>query len=330
MRIQLLNGPNGRTILAPVDPPPTLDIDDLFELTLEASQSTFKPLTNVQIRWTIRPKGASLSDYVFTLRDTYGPIAEDIGASGAATVFAYRNALVRVRARRRGSAALSDFDRTLTLTADTSDCVVVDNLGRFVFDAQFESGVRDLIDEIDRIKLQTRTTVRPGAFPPDILIVEKEIVSTWKPGSIEYDVPLELRVPGPNPDWNVHLKITFSMTHEPEGSQLTVTVTPSDDVSVDTVGGVISAGIPWAIEAVAEPLLDELLKCYAERFERAIVRLLMDYIAARLDGFRLLGVGVRGGNVPAIVFTICPFPVGPLDAPPIVGPGEVGGLIARG
>ena len=114
MRIQINAGSvASERGFAPIDPPPPLEIDALFELeTFQESVNPVEPFTTIGIEWSIRPLNAdtNLEDYSFSLLDTYGVLAEDIAPTGSHQFFASRNTLIRIRAREQGSGVC----RTLT------------------------------------------------------------------------------------------------------------------------------------------------------------------------------------------------------------------------
>lgn len=301
MRISIDHGRrlDGGLVIGGIDPPPPVDVNELFRLTqFEAAKTTIAPFENVAVSWSIEPvDGTDPDDYAFDLVSPNGVVhALDIPLQGAYSHEGHKTMLLMIAVRRRGRERLGLLDPTLQVQVDESDCLVR-TIPAFLVDALVDA-------EVDALT---------GATPELRLRSGRSVESTWNFFRIGYDLPLEVVIDGFfNADLDVDLEFRFQVTHNGERTDLDVTVGHDTDVDFSTLEDILSLGSGPVIAATAERILPLVLACEARQIEAQVARHLLDFIEPDLDDHRLLAVRVypddhAGG--PRLELILCPFPL---------------------
>ena len=286
---------SGNGLLTPIDPPPPLDIDDLFDLVIfRTSKTTFKPFEEINVEWSIRAKDSNteFDDFLFSLVATDTVLADDIDASGRFTFAPHKNTLLKIRGRHRTRGGINTLEHGIALTVDESDCLVREFL-------------RDVLDGAVNTTLTGLTSQTPE------LRLRGEVVSTWKLGSIEYHFPLELVLNNFfNGDLDVDIDLTFDVHHDGSESELEVTIDHSSDVNFHWLEDALSLGSTAIIAATADRMVPLILECELRQQEIQIIRVFMAFLQRDLDTHRLLDVRVipRGNSrLATLDFILCPL-----------------------
>ena len=300
MRISVsANSLSDNGLLTPIDPPPPLDIDDLFELELfRTSKTTFFPFEEIDVQWSIRAKTANteFDDYLFTLVATDNILVNDLPASGMATFSPHKNTLLKIQGRHRTRGGVNTLGQGIALSVDESSCLVRE-FPRVVFDDIVNTALTGLTSQTAEIRLQG------------------EVRSTWKLGSIEYYFPLELVLNNFfNGDLDVKIELTFAVHHNGSQSELEVNIDHASDVNFHGLEDVLSLGSSAIIAATANRMVPLILECEMRQQEIQVVRSFMAFLRRDLDTHRLLAVRVAplgNSRLANIAFVLCPLPVEP-------------------
>lgn len=299
MRISVTHGTHGDGgVLAPIDPPPVSEIDDLFELVrFDASPRTFTPFHDVVVSWEIVPRtdDVGFEDYVFSLVTTEGTAVEELeSATGSAVLHPTRNTLVRIRGRRRlQGRGVTTLGQGLALTADTSDCITRE-IPSFLLDALFAQRVADLTSST--ASLRTRGN--------------EEVVADWGERRIRYRLPLELVLNNFfNGDVDITLELTFRVHHDDDESELEVTIDHDSDANFHFLEDIASVGTSAIVAKTLRKMLPLLLDCITSKVEEIVVRQMVTFIRPLLSTHRLLMVDiVPAGNLSYLSLVLCPLP----------------------
>lgn len=332
MRIRIPTGrPGSGGVFDPIDPPPLLDIDDLFTLDkLAASKTTFTPFEEIEITWAISPKDSetSFDDFAFSLVTQDGDLVNPIGPSGSHRFNPQKNTLVRVRGRKLGGAKPTTLGSGLALSADESGCTTVDIL-QAVFDAI-------LFDRFNRItaanaELRLRRVpdpdTPPGQLPTGTIELQPE--SEWTRESADYYFPLEIVINNfPNANLDLHLSIFFNVHHESGDSEFEVRVTHKSDTDFSAFEDVITLGSAAVVSRTLDKVLPLVFECERRHIEPAILQSILGLGGVRdaLEANRLLAARIIPGEdafTTTLTLVFCPFPGAPSIGRPSAPPGGV-------
>lgn len=296
----------GDSILAPIDPPPLLDINNFFILNIfRASKTTFIPFEELEIEWSISPINLNVdfADYEFTLNAHDATLAESIDASGVIQFSPHKNTLLRIRGRKRAGGSFTTLGDTITLTVDESKCKKQEIAGSII-----DFFVKDAFSDINNSTASIR--LRKGVLKTvPRTIGELEIVSNWNLGYIEYYFPLEVVMNNFfNADLDVTLTLTCQVNHSDKDSELDVTIDHTSNVNFDASEDILSSGASVIVAKTANKLVPLLLDCELKSIELLFIREIMGLISDELSIHRLLDVRIVPlGNLSHIVIVLCPI-----------------------
>lgn len=308
MRIRVnANTMTDEGILTPVDPPPPINIGDLFELTSFRAQkvrsspidNSLSPFEEVRAEWIIVPKDPStqFDNFVFSLVTTEEVLEHDINNVGSFTFAPYQSTMLSIRGRRRSGGITGVFDQKIFLTIDDSSCRREEILG-FTMDSLVSNALTNLTDDTQELRL--RGDIKPK----------------WTIEYIEYDIPLEIVLNNFfNGNLDVSIKLFFDVHHDGENSDLEVRIEHSSNVNFHWLEDTLSVGSASIIARTANRLIPIILDCEMSRQETQIVRQIIGVIRRRLNTHRLLDVNIVPPEVGAkrLEIILCRFPVRPIN-----------------
>lgn len=279
----------------PINPPPPIDLDELFELKVfRVSKTSVDPFEEIQIQWDIQinKEGTSFDDYHFSLVSTEINLIDDLEASGTVTFAPNKNTLLRIQGRKRGVGRnLLTLGSGIALTVDELDTIVIPLPAR-VIDYMAEDKLKEFTSSTASIRLKGEPT------------------SNWSVFSIEYKFPLEIVINNFfNGDLDLKINIFFDVIHEAIGSTLDVTITHSSDVDFHLAEDIFSFGHTASIAKTIEKLLPLILDCKFKDIEKSIINELRQLIGTRSDTHRLLDVRIIvDGNFTRLEIVLSPLP----------------------
>lgn len=303
MRIDVNRPSLNNDKVAPVDPLRPPDVNDHFQLALETSATTITPFDAVEVDWVITEQGrVRAQDYVFDLVHTFGVLSQDVDTTGSLSFNPHRNTLLRVHGRRRGQGGPATLGTSVAITIDESSCQTLE-LPAILIDGLVKTRLTDLTSDTASLRLRKRVV----SLNP-VTRVEMEVGSTWKPGSITYDFPMEVVINNFfNADLDVDVTIKPIVHHDGNDTDLEVTITHNSDVDFDTFEDIASLGHSATAAKTADKLLPLVIAAAAREAERELVRQVLAYLRPRLETHRLLAVRVvPNGNLSYLSLVLCP------------------------
>lgn len=328
MRIRISTGGLSGGVLAPIDPPPPIDINDLFDLEfLTASKTTFKPFEEIEIEWSITSKDPDnvFSEHVFSIMATEGVLANDVGPTGSITFTPLKNTLVRVQGRKRSGGNKSTLGTGLALAVDESNCQFVE-----ILQTTFDALVFAELDKIttNNAEIRLRRVPDPDSIGPTgvpTATIELQPVATWTTESINYYFPLEIDLENFfNADLDVSLEIQFQVDNDQSGFDLDVTIDHDSDVDFSAFEDVVSLGHSATVAKTLDKVLPLLFDCTTTQMERDVLRAILQHPGVargiednkRLLAFRIVPLG----NFTHLSIVLCdPTPSNVRPAPPSGG-----------